>query len=158
MIQVNTTNFPDMRCRINERILKDKERYPKGWKNKKIDAHLDKTLRKVESYFERNRQPSRKEQMQRAVTTIDPMVNSLDVKIQNKKRDRLHDLWERLEDFAHHKSGTDVKEFDKYLKELEDIVFDLLAPITAQDQQEIQTILSHSNRSESDVETYVFTN
>ena len=151
-VQGNTTNFANMRRSISRRILKAKKRYPKGWENEKIDANLAKTLSEVESYLEYNRQPSRKEQMQRAVTTIDPMVNSLDVKIQNKKRDRLHDLWERLEGFAHHKSGTDVKEFDKYLKELEDIVFDLLAPITAQDQQEIQAILSHSNRSESDVE------
>ena len=35
---------------------------------------------------------------------------------------------------------------------LERAVFDLLAPITAQDQREIQSILALSERSERDVE------
>ena len=48
-------------------ILKDKKRYPEGWKGKVIDSRLDETLRKVERYLELNRQPTRKEQLQRAV-------------------------------------------------------------------------------------------
>ena len=45
-----------------------------------------------------------------------------------------------------------LQSLKKCLEELENIVFDLLAPITAQDQEEIQTILNLSDRSESDVE------
>ncbi len=151
-VQMSMTDFKGMRRSINDRILKDKERYLEGWKNKKIDTQLDKTLRKIENYFERNQQPTRDEQMQQAVATIDPMVTSLDSGVRERKRNQLYRLWKKLEGFTHHKSNTDVVEFSNCLKELEHTIFDLLAPITAQDQQEIQTILSLSDRSENDVE------
>ena len=145
-------DFAGMRRSIHKRILKDRERYSEGWKDEQINAHLDKTLRKVVDYFERNQQPTRREQIQQAVATIDPMVNSLDSEIQEAKRNQYYHLWDQLEGFAHHKSDPDIAEFNKCLKELENTVFDLLAPITAQDQQEIQTILSLPDKSESDVE------
>ena len=151
-VQIGPTDFKGMRRNINNRILKDKERYPEGWKNKKIDGRLDKTLRKIENYFERNQQPTRDEQMQQAVATIDPMVDRLDSEIQEAKRNKLLNLWNKLEIFAHHKSNPDYEEFRNCLAELEVIVFDLLAPITAQDQKEIQMILRQTGRSENDVE------
>ena len=134
------------------RILEDKGRYAEGWKDKVIDSRLDKTLRKVERYIELNRQPTRKEQLRRAVTDIDPMVDQLDSGIREAKRDRLHALWQKLEGFAHHKSTPDVEKFRECLETLEITVFDLLAPITAQDQREIQSILALSDRSERDTE------
>ena len=149
--QSTTFDFAGMRRDINARLLKDKERYPEGWKGQGIDSRLDKTLRKVERYFEINRQPTRKEQMQRAVTDIDPMVDQLDRGIREAKRNRLHDLWQRLEGFAHHKRNPDVEKFRESMEILERTVFDLFAPITAQDQQEIQSILALSERSERDV-------
>ena len=151
-VQTDTTDFKGMRRSINIRISKDKERYSEGWKNKKIDARLDKTLRKIENYFERNQLPTRDEQMQQAVATIDPMVNSLDSAIRERKRKQLHRLWKRLERFAHHSNNPDVVEFSNCLKELENTIYDLLAPITAQDQEKIQTILKAPDRSENDVE------
>lgn len=151
-VHVSATDFAGMRRDINDRILKDKERYPEGWKNKRIDARFDKTLRKVEDYFSRNRQPSRKEQIKQAVATIDPMVNSLGSEIQEVKRNQYHHLWKQLEEFSHHGSRPDVAEFKKCLEELENIVFDLLAPVTAQDQKQIQTILSLPDKSDSDIE------
>lgn len=151
-VQGSNTDFAGMRRSINDRILKDKKRYPDGWKDKVIDSRLDKTLRKVENYFERNRLPTRQEQMQQAVSTIDPMVNQLDRAIQDTKQTQLLNLWKILEGFAHHKSNADIEGFNKCLEELENIVLDLLAPETAQNQQEIQAILSRSDRSDSDVE------
>ena len=152
-VQGSPFDFKGRRRSINERILKDKKRYPNGWNGEKIDGHLAKTLREVEKYLERNQQPTRKEQIQSVVAGIDPMVNQFDSEIQETKRDRLHDLWKRLEGFAHHQeSEPDLEGFGECLGELESIVFDLLAPITAQDQEEIQTILRHSDRSEGDVE------
>ena len=145
-------DFAGMRRDINVRLLKDKERYPEGWKGQGIDSRLDKTLQKVERYVELNRQPTRKEQMQRAVTDIDPMVDQLDSGVREAKRNRLHDLWQRLEGFAHHKRSPDVEKFRESMEMLERAVFDLLAPITAQDQREIQSILALSERSERDVE------
>ena len=151
-VHVSATDFAGMRRNINDRILKDKERYPESWKNKRIDACLDKTLRKVEDYFSHNRQPTRKEQIKQAVATIDPMVNSLGSGIQEVKRNQYHHLWNQLEEFSHHGRRPDVAEFKKCLEELENIVFDLLAPVTAQDQEGIQTILSLPDKSDIDVE------
>ena len=145
-------NFQQKRAKIYKRILKDKENYPDGWENKQIDGHLDKTFKQVEEYLESNWQPTRRERMQMAVTTIDPMANRFDIEIRERKRDGLHGLWEQLEGFAHHKSKRNIGEFEKCLDKLEKTVTDLLAPITAQNQKEIQTILGNANRSKADVE------
>ena len=99
-----------------------------------------------------DQQLNRREQVQQALASIDPMANQLGSEIQESKRDQLFDLWKSLEGFAHHKSNPEIAEFIKGVKELETIVFDLLAPITAQDQEEIQTILNSSTRSDDDVE------
>ena len=151
-VQGNAPGFAEMRRGIDTRILEDKGRYAEGWKDKVIDSHLDKTLQKFERYVELSRQPTRKEQMQRAVADIDPMVDQLDGGIREEKRNRLHDLWRRLEGFAHHRSNPDIEKFRECLESLEGTVFDLLAPITAQDQHEIQSILALPDRSERDVE------
>ena len=145
-------DFAGMRHGIDARLSRDKERHPEGWKDQVIDSHLDKTLQKVERYLEQNRQPTRKEQLQRAVTNLDPLLDQLDSGVREAKRQLLHDLWKSLEGFAHHQRNPDIAEFRECLRTLERAVFDLLAPITAQDQQEIQSILALPDRSEQDVE------
>ena len=151
-VQARVPGFAEKRNIINERVLKAKKRYPEGWKGKQIDKNLAKLLTDLEEYLDLNQQPTRREQIQQTVAIIDPMVNSLDSKTQEAKRNQYYNLWGQLEGFAHHKINPDVAEFNKCLEELENIVFDLLAPVTAQDQKGIQTILSLSDRSESDIE------
>ena len=84
-------DFVGMRRGIAARLSKDKGRYAEGWKDKVIDSRLDKTLRKFDGYLEQNRQPTRKEQMDRAVADIDPMVDQLDSGIREAKQNRLYD-------------------------------------------------------------------
>ena len=148
----NTSRFYNIRNNISDLISRSKKRCPEGWKGGKIDKNLAKALTEVEKYLELNKQPNRRERIQQSVATIDPMVNRLDSEIRERKRNQLHHLWQRLEGFTHHNSNPNAEEFRNCLEELEGIVFDLLAPITAQDQEEIQTILSLPNRSENDVE------
>ena len=152
IVQANTSRFANMRDSMNNLILKAKKRYPEGWKGGQINKDLAKTLNILEEYLELNRQPNRRERIQQAIATIDPMGDRLGNDLQINKRNQLFNLWKVLEDFAHHKSDPDLAEFNNCLKELENTVFDLLAPITAQDQEEIQTILNLSDRSESNVE------
>ena len=64
----------------------------------------------------------------------------------------LYELWKKLEGFTHHNSKQSIESFKKCLEELENTVFDLLAPITAENQKEIQTILQNANRSDTDIE------
>ena len=146
--QGTASGFAEMRRDINTRILEDKKRYHGGWKGKEIDSQLDKTLKKVDRYFELNRQPTRKEQIQQAVATIDP-IHSMS---RQMKWERWYDLSKRLEGFAHHNRNPDIEEFRECVKTLERIIFDLLAPITAQDQHEIQSILNLSDRSASAID------
>ena len=150
--QGSSHDFKGMRRTLHERFSKDKERYEGEWKDKKIDAYLDETLRKVDDYLERNQQPTRREGIQKVIAAFDPMVDQLGSKIRQEKRDKLYDLWQTLENFAHHSSKPNIEEFEGCLSTLERIVFDLLAPITSQDQHEIQSILKLSDRPESDME------
>ena len=151
-VQGNAPGFAGLRRDIHARLLKDKERYAGTWKGQQIDRHLAKTLEKIDHYLDLNRQPTRKEQVQAAIAGIDPMARQLDRNIREKKRDDLYKLWRNLEGFAHHRNLPDAEEFRKCLEELERIAFDLLAPITAQDQQEILSILRRIDRSQSDIE------
>ena len=148
----NTPPFYNMRNNISDLISRSKKRCPEGWKGEKIDKNLAKALIEIEKYLELNKQPNRGEQIQQAIATIDPMVNQLDSEIQEAKRKQLLNLWKRLQNFTHHNSNRDIVEFSTCLKELENTIFDLLAARTAQDQEEIQTILRHPDRSENDVE------
>ena len=150
--QGSASGLADLRRDINTRILEDKKRYPGGWRGKVVDARLDKTLKQVDRYLALNQQPTRKEQIRKAVATIDPMVDQLNSEIRQAKLDELYKLGRTLESFAHHQRKPDIEKFREYLEILERIIFDLLAPITAQDQHEIQSILKRSDRSESDVE------
>ena len=86
-VQGPPPNFHQSRDTIRKRILKDKENYASGWENKKIDRHLDNTLKQVEKYLESSQQPSRRERMQTAVTSIDPMANRFHRQIREGKRD-----------------------------------------------------------------------
>ena len=148
-VRVRVPGFAEKRNIINDRLLKAKKRYPEGWKGKPIDKNVTKLLADVEEYLELNRQPTRREQIQQTLATIDPMVNSLDSGTREAKRDQYYHLWDHLEDLAHHKSNPDIAAFNNCLKELENAIFDLLAPITAQDQKEIQTILNLSDKSKN---------
>ena len=151
-VQAPSSTFQQQRENMYRRILRDKKHHPDGWKGETIDAHLDNTLKEVEKYLESNQQPTRRERMQTAVTTIDPMANRFDRQIREGKRDKLYELWDKLEGIAHHRNKQNIDDLESCLNKLESTIIDLLAPITAQDQNEIQTILANSNRSETDVE------
>ena len=153
-----SSKFLTMRSNIDNWLLRSKERNPEGWKGKQVDKYLTKALTEIEKYIELNKQPNRRERIQQAVATIDPMVNSLDANIQKSKRDQYCNLWDQLEGFAHHndksnKDKSNVAEFTSCLKELENIIFVFLAPGTAQNQKEIQTILNLPDKSDDDVES-----
>ena len=105
------SGFPQIRSGIEKHISTYKERNPGDWNGQEIDNDLAKALKIVEKYLELNKRPTRRQQMQKAVAVIDPMVDRLDSKIQETKRNQLLNLWQRLERFAHHNSKPDEEEF-----------------------------------------------
>ena len=79
------------------------------------------------------------------------LADQMDSATRDRKRDEIVSLWEQLEAFAHHHTSDDDN-FLRCLRTLERTVLDLLAPVAAQDQQEIQSILDNANRSSDDVD------
>ena len=150
-VQSTQSPFVEMRRDMYNRISKDKEHYPDGWKDMRINPHLADTLEHVEEYLKQNQKPTRKERMERAVATIHPMGNYFHSETQKVKQKELFSLWSTFEAFAHHKSNPDINEFRKCLEKLELRLLELLGPITTQDQRAIQTILEKPNRSDNDV-------
>lgn len=144
--------FQEKRRNLHKRYSKDTERYDGEWKGKPIDKDLDKTLRDVGEYLEQNQQPTRKQQMQTAITKLDPMANHFGNTIQKKKTDELHRLWTIFEGFVHHRKAADTDVFKESLEALERILFNLLAPITADDQREIRSILERPYINKNDME------
>ena len=144
------TDFQGKRRELNALIAKDLERYPDGWEGQEIDRRLARTLREVAAYFRLSQQPTRGEQIQGAVANVDPLAGQMDSATRDRRRDAIVRLWRQLESFAHHQSD-DEGAFDACLGTLERTVLDLLAPITAQDQQEIQSILDNAGRTTADV-------
>ena len=142
----------DMRSNIDARLTKDKERYGNAWEDKKVDCELAKTLGEINRYLMANQQPTRRERVQSALAKLDPMAEHLDSDVRQRKRDAIHKLWKKLEGYAHHQNEQTLEDFNECLTILERTVLELLAPITAQDQQEIRSILDSPVRLESDIE------
>ena len=149
--QVNSYDFRGKRQSLHARLQKDQGRYADGWLGQPIDRPLAGTLREFEAYLIRSQMPSRREQVQIAVASIDPLANQMDIAIRDRKREEMFSLWQQMEAFAHHNTA-DTAAFDHWLGVLERTVLDLLAPITAENQQEIQGILQNRERSANDVD------
>ena len=87
-----------------------------------------------------------------AIERIDPLANQFDAETLTSKRDRLFSVWKQLEKYAHHSSASNGGEFAECLELLERTILDLLAPITAQDQEAIRSILERVDRTDADIE------
>ena len=144
-------DFQGKRRQLNALIAKDLERYSDGWEGHEIDRRLARTLREVATYFRLSQQPTRSEQIQGAVANVDPLAGQMDSATRDRRRDGIVLLWRQLESFAHHQS-YDEEAFIACLGTLERTILDLLAPITAQDQQEIQRILDNVSKTMADVD------
>ena len=150
--KVGSFNLQEHSRDILARLIQDRERYPEGWEAKPIDPILAETLDQVALHFERRQQPSRKERIQMSLLSTDPLARELDAKLLASKRDRISKLGKRLEDYTHHGAASAATDFGHDLELLERVILDLLAPITAQDQQEIQAILDQHDRTDAEVD------
>ena len=103
-------------------------------------------------WYEKKGRPSRRKQGQLVLEETDPLSEQIDARVQEAKRDRFHQLRERFVEISHHRGAPGVKEFADCLKLLERTILDLLAPISAQDQREIQSNLHQAERSGGDIE------
>ncbi len=150
--QIGGYDVTSHRRDIYNRLQKDRIRYADGWSSQVIDPQLSNTLRKVEVYFQNVQKPSRRERIQKLVARVDPLADQLDRRIQESKLEKIHQLSQELVQIAHHRRTSMASGLKECPRSLEAIILDLLAPITAQDQMEIQSILSQTCRSNEDVD------
>ena len=143
------SNCKEQRRTLHKRFGKDKERYEENWKGREIDDHLTKTLKLLDCYLESNQSPTRGERVGEMMSKEDPMIERLGGKFQREKETKLTNLWAKLESITHH-GRSSVQKLKKCLEDLERILFNLYAPITKEDQIEIQLILKRPHRSTDD--------
>ncbi len=148
-LQIDSYDLRENRRQLTTRIARDRQRYQGGWNGRSIDEGLAETLEKASTYFEKSEQPSRREQILMSVVNIDPLADQLDTGVLDSKRDRILDASQVFQKIAHHRGIADEKEFAHWQEVLERTILDLLAPITAQDQQEIRSILTRPDRTAS---------
>ena len=148
-LQLDSYDLRENRRQLTTQIAKDRQRYQDGWNGRSIDEGLAETLEKASTYFEKGEQPSRREQILMSVVNIDPLADQLDTGVLDSKRDRILEASQVFQKLAHHRGIADEKEFAHWQEVLERTILDLLAPITAQDQQEIPSILMRPDRTAS---------
>ena len=151
-MKLGSYGFKEKRSELHTMLSKDKKHYVEGWKGN-ITPHLCNTLKALDEYLRCNQQLlTRKERVEKSLTKMDPMSDQLTSRTREKKRESLHKLWGTLEHFAHHRSKSNVADFEKCLGELESMIFDLLASVTTRDQKEIRQILTRTAISAADKE------
>ncbi|QLA21617.1 hypothetical protein GD604_08845 [Desulfolutivibrio sulfoxidireducens] len=146
------SNFQNMRDKLCSRLCSDKERYEGEWKGKIIDSDLDETIQTVEGYLDPKQTPTKNGQIHSLMNKLDPMHDTLDQRIMLEKSNYFKKLWQTFNKLAHHKSIPDEKFFWDQLTQVERLIFDLLAPITAQDHGAIRAIISKPHPERDDVE------
>ena len=96
----------------------------------------------MEQYFNLSDRPSRRDQVLVGLALLDPMLQTLPDQLRQEKRQRYLELWVSLEGFAHHGGKKSEEDFMECVAQVEELVFDLMAPISAEDQSLLSEILA----------------
>ena len=96
----------------------------------------------MEHYLKLNNQPTRSDQITSGLSAIDPMIQHFPGDLLTRKREQYIDIWSEIEGITHHKTSCKVEIFEEILSDLEDMLFNLLAPITAENQNELSVIIN----------------
>ena len=150
-VVVESYQFKSEARNIRDRLTKHRERHGSDWLSKTIDPTLIHTLRSSETFFNKYVGPSRPEQFASAALAIDPLSDLLYAHARDVRRRTMSDRFRELNLFAHHRK-SDPAEFSICLESIEQILSDLLAPITADSQHEVLAILERFDGSQADID------
>jgi hypothetical protein len=128
-------------------LSRAKAQYPNGWKDQTISSDLEAALLEFEEYITLSARPSRTDQAVSGLQKLDPMENALPEQLRQARLDRYKSLWKSFEGFTHHKPAALEKDIRDCLIQLEDLVLDLMAPITADDQSRILELLARGAKA-----------
>jgi hypothetical protein len=123
-------------------FIAEKAKFSGGWKDKAITQGLQGVLQGIDEYFDLNARPDRREQVFAGLTRLDPMLQTLPVQLRQEKRQRYFELWARLEGFAHHGGKKKEDDFTDCVVDVENLVVELIAPVSADDQTLLSEILA----------------
>jgi hypothetical protein len=112
------------------------------WVGQVITDEIGRTLVLFEEYSELCAWPTRKERAFGGLKKMDPMMQAFPSDLQEQKWQRYSALWKKVEDIAHHRGAASAKECADCILEVEMLVLDYLAPLTADDQDELSSIIS----------------
>jgi hypothetical protein len=112
------------------------------WVGQVITDELGRALVLFEEYSDLCAWPTRKERAFGGLKKMDPMMQAFPSVLQEQKWQKYSTLWKKVEDIAHHRGAASAKECSDCLLEIETLVLDYLAPLTADDQDELLSIIS----------------
>ena len=127
-------------------LEREKTNFQAGWENQPITAELSNVLSEFEQYFELCERPDRKDQVFASLTRLDPMIETLPEQLRREKRERYVRLWNALEGIAHHGRRKTEEEFREYVLQVEELVLDLMAPVSAEDQHLLTQIIAEGDK------------
>jgi len=136
-------DIPGKRRELVRRIAKDRERYTEGWVGE-IDSDLAATIEDVSLLLDYESQPTRRENMRVVLEYFDPLTGRFEGQISGRRLQGVYELQKELEGFAHHRGADDDRELRNSIYKLEELILHVLAPTTAEDQEEILSILGGS--------------
>ncbi len=133
--------FEQSRGALINAVAQAKQEYSAGWTGG-ITEKLAAALQCVDRYLELRASPTRAERTFGGLAKLDPMMKALPGGLQQRKLRRYSQIAKRLEQFTHHQCASDDQDFRDCLTQTEELILDLLAPITAEDQDELLAIAS----------------
>jgi hypothetical protein len=123
-------------------LMQAKQQFPNGWVGQTITEQVADVLVQFEAYVQLCARPTRTERTASGLQKLDPMSDALPERLRRARRERYRFLSKQFEGITHHKPSVPEQEFREYVAQLEDIVLDLMAPITADDQNRLLELIS----------------
>lgn len=136
---------------IEKELKKFKKKNNGNWKGYEISSGMDKTLRKLEEYFEQNQQAKPRDLAFEAASKTDPMSSVLGKEATDKKQERFNIIWKDLQQYAHHKNEHPEKDIRTLMKRCEDIILEIFIPAKADDQLQINSLVTSKCPTEADM-------
>lgn len=92
------------------------------------------------------------ERMRDTIELVDPLVAHLGDTVIDKKVRELNGLRTKFTDISHHNISSNIDNLKNDIHKLEGLLFDLFAPLTKKNQEEIEKILVLPHRNQQDEE------
>jgi hypothetical protein len=133
--------FEQSRKSMATAITRAKANYQNCWTGE-ITKDLRGALEQVQQYVQLRGSPTRAQRTFAGLSKLDPMIEALPGQSRQRKLRRYSDLAKKLESFTHHQCRPNEKELKDCVAQVEDLILDLMAHISADDQNLLCEIIA----------------